>query len=296
MRQTAADCGFAQIRTTTTGEDMVNTAAGTVSVTFRVPFDPALQFRITGSSRDESVPSAIQRSGGVYEPEVMNALQRIVRPDSICFDVGANLGTLSLVMAHLASRGKVYAFEPVPDTFAFLLENIARNRVANIEPVNAGCFSAPSELEFHYVEEFGAGSFLAPSGATDPREKRFKVQCVTLDAFVEERALPRLDVVKIDVEGAEQDVLVGAERTFARFSPALVIEFNPTTSKLFFGRDLHGLYQKLVEYGYGMQFVERPRGNLRPVGSYAALMQMIEAQGNIGDVLALKAGERSDSA
>ena len=59
-------------------------SAPTVTVDLRVPFDPAVSFRVTGSSRDESVPLAIQRGNGLYEPDVMSALQRVVRPDATC--------------------------------------------------------------------------------------------------------------------------------------------------------------------------------------------------------------------
>lgn len=254
----------------------------TVTVTLRTPFD-SRTFQITGSSRDESIPSSIQRMGGYYEPEVMLTLKRVIRPDAVCLDIGANLGTLSLVMSSLAKQGKVFAFEPVPETFNFLVRNTSG--AANIEPINAGCFSAAGKLEFHYVEEYAGGSFLSPSGISDHREKKFMVDCVTLDSFLADRGISRVGVIKIDVEGAEDDVLAGAENLCKTNPPPLIIEFNPATSKLFFNRDLQGLYQRLVGWNYQLWLIERPSGALLNVASYAGLMEMIERQSNIGDVL-----------
>ncbi len=110
---------------------------------------------------------------------------------------------------------------------------------------------------------------------------------MTLDSFIFDRGISRVDVIKIDVEGAEDDVLAGAENLCTTNPPILLIEFNPATSKLFFGRDLQGLYQRLVGWTYQLSFIERPSGTLSKVTSYAELMEQVARQGDIGDVLCL---------
>ena len=66
----------------------------------------------------------IQLSGGAYEPQVMNALSRLLEPDSVAFDVGANIGVFALVMGRLCPQGRVYAFEPAIESFDYLVKNL----------------------------------------------------------------------------------------------------------------------------------------------------------------------------
>jgi FkbM family methyltransferase len=215
----------------------------------------------------------------------MRALGGALPADGIAIDIGANLGAIALAMSALAPKGQVFAFEPVPETFAFLQRNLEANRVTNVLPVNAGVFSSPGSLEFHYVEEFAGGAFLSPTGVSDRREKRTSVECVMLDSFVADHGLTRVDVIKIDVEGAEDDVLAGASKTCRDLVPTLVIEFNPKTSELFFGRTLEGLYRRLVEWSYSLSLIERPTGSLWKVTDYATLIERIARDGGVGDVL-----------
>lgn len=255
------------------------------TVTLRLPFDASRSFEITGSNRDESIPSMIRASGGWYEPEVMRRLHAILPPDGVALDIGANLGAIALAMSALAREGKVFAFEPVPETFAFLEQNLAANRVTNVVAIHRGCFSSSRAFEFHYIEEFGGGAFLSPVGVSDPREKRATVECVTVDSFVEEQRLDRLDVMKIDVEGSEDDVLAGGERTCRSLRPMLLVEFNPKASEVFFGRSLEGLYERLRSFGYTPALIERPAGTLWRVPDYRTLLERIERQGGVGDLL-----------
>lgn len=260
--------------------------ADAVTVTLRLPFDSARSFEVTGASRDASIPAMIQARGGYYEPEVMLVLKQFLEPSHVAFDIGANLGAISFAMSALLPNGRVYAFEPVPENYAYLAKNVARNGVTNIVPVNAGCFSTPTELEFHYVEEFAGGAFVSPVGVTDPRERRSIVKCVTVDGFMEENRIGRLDFIKLDVEGAEDDVMIGARETCAAFHPTLLIEFNPVASEKFFGRSLKSLYERVASYGYDMSLLDRTgKGNHWKISGYEPLIEQINRQDGVGDVV-----------
>jgi FkbM family methyltransferase len=260
-------------------------ASAEVTVELRLPFDDAPAFRITGSARDESIPAMIRAAGGLYEPEVMRALRANLPADGVAIDVGANLGAIAVALAWMAPRGRVYAFEPAPANFAFLERNLAQNGACGAIALPVACSDAPGSIELHYIEQFAGGAFAASSGFVDGREQTIRIPRLTLDGFAALQGLARVDLVKVDVEGAEEEAIAGAAELLRRFRPRLVVEFNPSTARIFHRRTLQGLHGRIAAHGYEMAFIERPSGSLHPTGGYADLMGYVERQGGVGDVL-----------
>jgi FkbM family methyltransferase len=153
-------------------------------------------------------------------------LQRLVKPGSVILDIGANFGYYSLALANfLRSDCTVYAFEPNPGTYQTLCDNISLNNLGNvIHPRAMGLSDFDGEVSF--VEPVGN------AGATT-LVKGKGVQVKTLDSFVHENNLPRVDLIKIDVEGMERSVLRGARHLFENIpAPPILIEINPHTLRL----------------------------------------------------------------
>lgn len=144
-------------------------------VTLRLPFGPGLRRDLTGSTSDESVTEAIGDLAGLYEPEVMHALASILKRDSVCFDIGANVGAIALPMESLGPSGCAHVFEPVPQNFGFLNASIEKNGVRNCYAANRSVISRPGKLTSHYVEELAGGSFLT-FDVSDPREGLIEVE------------------------------------------------------------------------------------------------------------------------
>lgn len=140
------------------------------------------------------------------EDEVMDVLGARIRKDDVVFDIGAYHGVWALILARNARE--VVAFEPNPGTFQVLRETIAVNRARNVfaSPVAVGAVSGSADF-------FGTGSG-ASLRQGEHRASRSRVSVETLDTFVQDRgSMP--DVIKIDVEGAEHQVLTGARRCLA---------------------------------------------------------------------------------
>lgn len=209
----------------------------TVEVRLTAPHD-LVPFRLTGPASDQGVIGEIQRSGGVYEPQVMTALRRLLDPRAVVIDVGANIGIFALVLGRLAPGGTVFAFEPDRANFQYLRENLARNQAANVVAEQLAVYDRPGPIAFVSVPERLSASFVSTSAGTNdtngssvgsPGGTTQLVEAVRLDDYVAARGLRRVDLVMIDAEGADFAVLQGARTTLAVFRPALLVEVNPVS-------------------------------------------------------------------
>ena len=201
---------------------------------------------------------------GSYDRTLHDFIERRVRPGSVCMDVGANLGEVTL---HLATRvgraGRVYAFEPVAAVHERLNGNVERNgagdvvetfRVALSDRTGTGTIRHAGPL----ADNQGVGSLVtAHAGLTGSQE----VPLLTLDEFVERHDIRRLDFMKIDIQGAEPLLLEGGRRTFATLAPDLLIEVAPQELRNA-GRDSRDLCVMLEDLGYRLH-----RLNGRGIGS-----------------------------
>jgi len=158
---------------------------------------------------------------GTYEPDVVTAIQQHLRPGMIAVDCGAHIGYHTLLMAKCVGKtGRVYAFEPLPENFSVLCENIALNGYEGIVIAEKKAVGAQTGRQ-----RFRRGRWhpedpdpLTSVSRLDP-EGELEVEVVALDDyFVDER----VDFIKVDVEGAEEMVLKGAQRLLRRWAPTLV--------------------------------------------------------------------------
>ena len=139
-----------------------------------------------------------------------------VEEGDIVLDCGANSsksgGLNCIYFAKKAGiNGKVYAFEPIPRIYNELLEDV--KGFENIIPVNKGVSDRRQQA---YFEDFSARSKVSNSG-------NIKVELTTIDDFVREKNIPKVDFIKMDIEGAELDALKGAINTIKTFKPKLAI-------------------------------------------------------------------------
>lgn len=240
---------------------------------FHLPFDNK-SFVLYGSESDQSVLYYLELENGYYEAYVLKLLQRVVAPDFICLDIGANLGTISLALSYLAKKGKVYAFEPSTVNYNFLMRNIGENGIKNIEAIKLGVFDRNGAIQFHEVASGGGWSFIDANQvhSTDPANQ---IICVRLDDWVQKNPLNRLDLIKVDVEGSELEVLHGAQETLQRFDPDLVIEFNLDSMMNNFGKDPHDLYA-LLQQLYRNIYLIRRDDQVVKVADYETLLEMIK--------------------
>ncbi|MDF7673783.1 FkbM family methyltransferase [Acetobacteraceae bacterium ESL0709] len=170
---------------------------------------------------------------GFWSVEELLLLKDFVSEGSVVIEGGANIGSHTVDLCRMAGpSGKVLAFEPQRLVFQELVCNIALNNIPNAYCYNQGLGSRKTRLsipavDYHKTNNFGGISLIEnyPMQAilSSTQENREETEIITIDSL----ALDRLDVMKLDVEGMEEDILKGAEQTIKRFSPVIYMESYP---------------------------------------------------------------------
>ena len=142
-----------------------------------------------------------------------------VFPDALqaecIFDIGANIGAASLLLAQRFPHARIYSFEPVPDNFELLERNLAG--FPNVTPVPFALARESGSRELilsaDRLNRGGHSFFQRGAGADTPR---IRVEAVTAAEFMRSRGLARVDLIKVDCEGAEYEVLSGFDTAVLR--------------------------------------------------------------------------------
>ncbi len=202
---------------------------------------------------------------GPLEPGVLKRFRRLVRPGMVVADVGAYLGHYTLEAARrLAGRGRIYSFEPNPETFGWLRENVRLNGWHDsglIELRQAALAQARGTALLYLREDEPGRDALFPETLGNPA---VSVEAITLDEALEEEA--HLDLVHVDVEGAEGLVLEGMSQVLER-NPGLTIMMKFAPCRLLrAGTDPHRLLRKLQDLNFSIQRIDPNSGELSPAG------------------------------
>ena len=160
---------------------------------------------------------------GEYEPEITKVLKRLISHDHVVIDVGTNVGVHTLTMAKCAAEGRVLSCEPLPQANEQLVANIELNDLKNVEVHRIAVGHREESARLYFPNDranLGMASFL-PLGDWPSIE----VETVPLDTLVAGAELDRVDLIKVDVEGLEGSVLLGAQNVLTTFRPTLIFEF-----------------------------------------------------------------------
>jgi FkbM family methyltransferase len=157
-----------------------------------------------------------------YEKEESAMMENLVADGDNFFDIGANIGWYSINIAASRRRTRVYAFEPIPTTYAALSTNLGLNATANVTAHNFGLSNQAGEFTYYYYPE-GSGNASAVNLTGRADISTAQCQVSTLDAFTAASGT-RVDFIKCDVEGAELLVFQGGYETIRRDLPIVLSE------------------------------------------------------------------------
>ena len=172
---------------------------------------------------------------GTYEPELQAALRELIQPGAVIYDVGANIGYVSLLLAKAAGEtGKVYAFEALPENAERWRRNMALNGMESRLILFAGAVTqSAGPVRFLVHASGGMGKAAGSAGRADIYPSEVSVPGISLDEFVYGQGNPAPQVVKMDIEGGEVLALPGMRRVLAETHPLMLMELHgPESSRV----------------------------------------------------------------
>lgn len=185
---------------------------------------------------------------GEGEILVQQVLAERIKPGTVFYDLGANIGLFSLLAGRLVgANGKVFSFEPDATVAARLRRNVARNEFENVTVVEAGIWSASGNRNFVVADaaspDHGLGRFATRNDAS----LGLPTRCIALDDFIQTAPAP--DAIKCDVEGAEVEVFRGAQKLIEARRPWIVCEIHSPEND-------RALRSHFTRYSYHLEAVD----------------------------------------
>ncbi len=213
------------------------------------------------TTADNFIERAILTTG-TYEDEINKAIRLSLKTGGVALDIGANIGLQSLRMSQAAgSDGKVIAFEPLQYLQKKFKKNIGLNKANNIILLPYALSDQESKAEFKIDPNTwnqGAFSIAGKQDGTELQNVEIKIG----DDIPEIKALSRLDLIKIDVEGFEFQVMKGLKNTLQKFKPRIIFEYDmkywPAN-----GQDIAECFNFLTSLGYKVYQVNPACSQLR---------------------------------
>ncbi|OUR98863.1 hypothetical protein A9Q84_05475 [Halobacteriovorax marinus] len=187
--------------------------------------------RLFFSLRDVSGPSFDLSYGGEssfvnYEKIDKDLIEKYINDEDVFFDIGANIGHFSFYFKRKFKNLKCLLFEPHPVLSSCVRKTIKYSNLTDIDVHEVALSDKDSTLEF-FEDTFNDGGHSLISDKISKRSQQgnsFKVVAVTMDEYVKDLGIRRIDFMKIDVQGAEFMLLDGAKSTIAKFSPKIFVE------------------------------------------------------------------------
>ena len=164
---------------------------------------------------------------GRFAAPIYDEIVRSVGPDGVFVDVGANFGYFSVLAGTRTTAGHVLAVEANPAYARKLAEHVARNNSTGIEIFQVACWDEDGTLDL-FVAGIDNPGKTSLSSANAYSSELVRVPACPLDSIVEESGVDKVDLIKVDVEGAELHVLDGMQRTIERFRPRVIVEVEDT--------------------------------------------------------------------
>lgn len=198
-----------------------------------------------------------QRDNFYTDRLTTRVLTKALRPASNCIDIGCYRGEILQHMLRLAPEGKVFAFEPTPYHHDFL-----KKKFPSVNLFPAALSDTPGVATFHFDPDYPARSGLLTAKDAGGQVQEIQVRVETLDDRIPEDV--KIDLIKIDVEGAEYPVISGGRNLIKRSRPVIIFEHGDSASQLY-GQTSGDLYDLICEgLGLGISSMDRWLEGLAP--------------------------------
>lgn len=204
----------------------------------------------------DCIATHIERGRCTDDPALLHILRKNIVSGMICFDIGANIGAITMAMSTATDNVWVHAFEPELKNFSRLCANVALNKLEGVVLHNLAVSKQQGIVPLTVYEgprRYGHHTLAHhTTGMQETSFKRVLVKSVTLDEYCQLMHIDRIDILKIDVEGAEPDVLAGAANLLEREGVALIVFEVSKVPLESMGHSIADLIDRLNKYGYSI--------------------------------------------
>jgi FkbM family methyltransferase len=165
---------------------------------------------------------------GTYETELQRAISEWVQPGWVAYDVGANIGYISLLLANaVGDDGQVFSFEALPSNVERLEMNLVLNALKpRVQLIHGAVGSTLTPVRFLIGPSEAMGKVAGSAGRTEGHRESIEVPGYALDDFVFQQGNPPPQVIKMDIEGGEVLALPGMQRVLAEYRPLIFLELH----------------------------------------------------------------------
>ena len=200
---------------------------------------------------------------GIWERDMTKVVENKIKDGWHILDVGADIGYYSLLFAlKCGSDGAVAAFEPDPEAWPYLNKNINMFKYSNIYPFNLALSNHSGK---GMMKSGGRGQLYPDKKGYNNQTSTVKM--VKFDTFWPKLSWEKIDLIKIDVEGAELTVLEGMEKIIKKYHPHLLIEIHPRQLKEIFNSSANEVYNFLTKLSYKLTPVDSKTLNIPKNGN-----------------------------
>jgi FkbM family methyltransferase len=214
---------------------------------------------------------------GVHEEYETQVFRNLISTGNVVI-VGANIGYYTLIAARILNgTGWVYAFEPEPHNFQILSKNIQVNQFTNITASQLALSNRNGRATLYTDRvNFGRPSLAATN--VFERSGEVQIDTITLDSFFKKTASSKVDLLKIDAQGAEELIFQGARETLKRYAPKIVVEFWPFGLRNM-GTEPDNLLALVEETGYKAKVIDKNRKRVQETN----VMELIQEYASQND-------------
>lgn len=197
-------------------------------------------------------------SGQLFDNKLRGWINNNVKSNWTVCDIGANIGVFTIQLANKCR--KVYSFEPQKNIYNLLLNNINLNKLTNVTAWSYALFNKDCQMKIAdqskqdgWVGDISDENKITSFGSISLEENELgTIKCKKLDNLINEK----IDFIKIDAEGADISIILGAEKLINKYRPIIIFEYNEQLSKANFNTDMNSLNNIIKNNNYKLSKLE----------------------------------------
>lgn len=189
-------------------------------------------FIMVNEGRDGVANALYWRGINGVSPGFINMWLAASKDANVILDIGGGTGTVSLMSSAINKSAKIYTFEPVKDKYEYLLRNVKANNFTNITLIKKAVSNKQEPITLfvpHYPYVFTSASMMQNFRPKEDVNKEIQVDCICIDNFLNEQKIENVDLITLNIEGAEPYALDGMQKTIEINSPIIMLEILPNS-------------------------------------------------------------------